>query len=421
MVIKDILKKVSKPGDPENPQVKALREKLAKLSAKPEAQPGVAKPQGASPTAEKTKPAQSLSGEAELEALAKASDAEQRHFAQNRDPKLKLQEERTHKLVAKQINELIELATELNKRLVMLEKEKNENQRELERLEEENKTVIEKMDVIDRRLEKFMGLYEVITNQYNPFANEETRKSGMKLQLNDNLKGTHEQVSIEQGEMSSENQKKIHQLLAELEEQEREKQHDSPNATEEATVRQKRTQEEIELELGNMFEGFEERMKKYLDKSLQEQLHITIESLESALNKEIKQAVKEEVVQLKRTPSMVDSALEELEELEKKATDHEAFKKMESTLTEEVHHMDDEIKAIPPSLYFRLHDGTILKSKNDLIKAIDTMSDQVFRYHVNEEHNDFADWLELALKDKAGQLIRGRSKGDMRNILNASM
>ncbi|MDK2907566.1 MAG: hypothetical protein PWQ87_24 [Candidatus Woesearchaeota archaeon] len=52
------------------------------------------------------------------------------------------------------------------------------------------------------------------------------------------------------------------------------------------------------------------------------------------------------------------------------------------------------LKEIKPEEYFLLCDGLVLKNIYDLIDALETMNDDVFYYHVNDERNDFFNWLK---------------------------
>ena len=50
---------------------------------------------------------------------------------------------------------------------------------------------------------------------------------------------------------------------------------------------------------------------------------------------------------------------------------------------------------------FWIHSGTIVRNIYEMVKAIETMSDEVFTYHVNDDNqkNDFALWIEAVLGD----------------------
>jgi len=44
-------------------------------------------------------------------------------------------------------------------------------------------------------------------------------------------------------------------------------------------------------------------------------------------------------------------------------------------------------------------DGRVMRNLEDLHKALKEMPEDVFRYHVNKEKNDFAKWIREVLKD----------------------
>lgn len=50
---------------------------------------------------------------------------------------------------------------------------------------------------------------------------------------------------------------------------------------------------------------------------------------------------------------------------------------------------------------FWTRNGDILRNLEDLSLAFGSMDDQIFLHHVTEEKNDFADWTEIVLGDKA--------------------
>lgn len=64
-------------------------------------------------------------------------------------------------------------------------------------------------------------------------------------------------------------------------------------------------------------------------------------------------------------------------------------------------------KDISPEKYFILKDGTPIKSIKELAMMMDSMSDESFSFHVNEEKNDFANWIKdvFGKKDLADSLL----------------
>ncbi|MFA5061222.1 MAG: hypothetical protein WC494_02815 [Candidatus Pacearchaeota archaeon] len=50
-------------------------------------------------------------------------------------------------------------------------------------------------------------------------------------------------------------------------------------------------------------------------------------------------------------------------------------------------------KEVSPEFYFHLHDGRTIKSLPELLDVLRTMSDEVYKHHVNSEKNDFIRWI----------------------------
>lgn len=53
-----------------------------------------------------------------------------------------------------------------------------------------------------------------------------------------------------------------------------------------------------------------------------------------------------------------------------------------------------------PEQHFYLLDGGRLASLEELFAELQTMDDNVFRHHVNEERNDFAAWVRDVMGDR---------------------
>ncbi len=81
-------------------------------------------------------------------------------------------------LLMEQIKTLVEVSNNLNERTKEVEKRINELTVDSEKRKEESKIMNEKMDMMEKNMEKFIGLYEVVTNQYNPFLESNSGSSG---------------------------------------------------------------------------------------------------------------------------------------------------------------------------------------------------------------------------------------------------
>ena len=57
------------------------------------------------------------------------------------------------------------------------------------------------------------------------------------------------------------------------------------------------------------------------------------------------------------------------------------------------------IKNVKPDKYFFISDGRAIKNVRELAYALDDMSDETFRNHVNKDKNDFAAWISDVIGD----------------------
>jgi hypothetical protein len=62
----------------------------------------------------------------------------------------------------------------------------------------------------------------------------------------------------------------------------------------------------------------------------------------------------------------------------------------------------------PAERVFWCHDGRVFRDMAELARGLDSMSDDVFAYHANDEKNDFANWVRDVIGDQqlAGELLR---------------
>jgi hypothetical protein len=61
---------------------------------------------------------------------------------------------------------------------------------------------------------------------------------------------------------------------------------------------------------------------------------------------------------------------------------------------------------------FYVCNGRKLNDLDDLLDELSTIDEDSFRYHVNEEKNDFASWIKEVIKDKvlANQVSKTKDK-----------
>ena len=61
---------------------------------------------------------------------------------------------------------------------------------------------------------------------------------------------------------------------------------------------------------------------------------------------------------------------------------------------------------------FWVNNGTVLKNLDELLDALNSMSNDTFQYHANSEKNDFSRWIGDVIGDKklAEDLAKSKNK-----------
>lgn len=58
------------------------------------------------------------------------------------------------------------------------------------------------------------------------------------------------------------------------------------------------------------------------------------------------------------------------------------------------------LSEVEPRHYFRIKDGSVVKSLADLVIKLELMDDETFSHHVGKDRNDFASWIADIIKDR---------------------
>ena len=75
---------------------------------------------------------------------------------------------------------------------------------------------------------------------------------------------------------------------------------------------------------------------------------------------------------------------------------------------------------VNPSHYFYLCNGVILKNLDGLLNALQNIDDEVYKYHANNEKNDFCNWIKDIVGDtELAFNLKMKSKPEAINILKA--
>jgi archaellum component FlaC len=295
------------------------------------------------------------------------------------DP-VKLEEnERVTNLIMQQIKELIEIDNNLNNKIKDIENKLNENTDTMNSTKDTVDGYSDRLNMIEKNMEKFMGLYEVITNKFNPFVTEEEGDSIFNA------------AESERG-IKDENSK--------------DKPEPEPNP-EEIKIEEKKLEEEgakaSKEELSTEDIGADikdEKMHDIISKiapKIGEQLKTSVlANLNQQLNDIIARNMKESTQKLR-------------EEMMTMINEKTGGSAKSNALEQEVH----------PNYHFNLPDGTPIKSISHLISGLKNMNDATFSKYVNDSKNDFAQWVRVSTKnnDLADKMAKANGRGELIQVL----
>ncbi len=95
--------------------------------------------------------------------------------------KREFDEAKINSLIIKQVKELIEIDSELNKRIETTESDLVKLKSRINEIEKKIFELLEQIRETNQRMDKFVGLYELVTNQVNPFVKKEEKKVETKI------------------------------------------------------------------------------------------------------------------------------------------------------------------------------------------------------------------------------------------------
>ncbi|MFW6046242.1 MAG: flagella accessory protein C [Candidatus Woesearchaeota archaeon] len=117
-------------------------------------------------------------------------------------------------LIMEQVKELINLTSSLDEKvnsfdekIKNIERSLKENSKKIKESNVQNKSYEGQINELEEKLEKFIGLYELVTNEYNPFVNSK-KKGSHVANSNGNLKDSNSKSGLSKKEIK-ENQEQI--------------------------------------------------------------------------------------------------------------------------------------------------------------------------------------------------------------------
>jgi len=329
-----------------------------------------------------------------------------------------------------QIKELIEIDNNLNTKIKDIENKLAENASTLS----STKNIVEqfnsRLEFIEKNMEKFMGLYEVVTNRFNPFVSEENENTPDNLGLQTNSIKKPDNLGLQTNpikkpvnlDSNKANEPKIVDEVKEIIEDSGVKEKLAPEQT-------KFIEEELTKAIDVVGPAKADTIKKELSsdlsKTIANELKIALEHHAKVSNEELKKAMKdmllETITHIKNTvkQGIEKSAAQQTTAAQQTQVNAQTNKSAEKTV--ETGEKTEIHKEVDEDYHFYLANGTQIKSVKGLIDALDTMDDATFTSHVNSGKNDFAEWIRVVLNNNtlADQMRSQTTKEGIKKVLSS--
>ncbi len=393
-MIKNLLGKKDQKTAPENnADITKLREKFNSIvasDAKEEPKPE-----------EKTGPASQPQPVNQAQASAQKPAGQEQGY-EYVDPGKVAENERITSLIMQQIKELIEIDNNLNAKNKELEDNISQNTSTLS----STKAIVEKfsqrLELIEKNMEKFMGLYEIVTNRFNPFVAEEEGA----LKKDYSAGGPLVEDAIRKDEpvepaTSMPAQPVVDEEVAEI----------MTGAGLQSRLdpeQQGIVKDELEKAIGflgpEVAENAKDELAKKLGQAIGQELQKAMIQHIKLSNEELKSAMRDMLLE-------AISHIKQSVMATRPTVEPATAKKSPEYVHQEVH----------PDYHFYLPDGKAIKSIKGLIDALKTMDDKTFRTHVNARKNDFAEWIRVVAHkdDLADKIAKERTKTGISRILES--
>lgn len=383
-------------------------------------------------------------------------------------------DERMTNMIMEQIKELIEIDNNLNNKIKDMDAKVEATNNEIAKTQEKNEEMTKKMGTIEKSMEKFMGLYEVVTNQYNPFvsgskeAPPDQKKEPQQAEPPAPDKAQAQEVKVE-AEPAAPPSPRPSQPPDTSKIEPGETQDQAP-----AMVKESFDLSKVDDRISHALESFRADYDQRIMQIIDSKITTTLKRIESTINDQLQGSIQKIIdnsisSRMRREEEVKETGQEEKDDTSDQGEPDEAFEdKMTEPGTEDAKEdqmsvqepaepqpkaneedepekpteteasdekreddnryyaeKDEEDKALHHETevhhddYFYLPNGKPVKSLRELVEEINIMSDEDFTSHVSDEKNDFSEWIEHVINDKAlSDKIRPlRTKHDMLSVL----
>jgi hypothetical protein len=291
-------------------------------------------------------------------------------------------------LVIQQIKELIEIDNQLSKKIDEVQKAVSREIAEREKIVKTVDKHYKETKKIEKNMEKFVGLYEAVTNNFNPFVEEKTQTNQDEQNIMDFSKRNTAVVSPEN-------------VIKKLN-----------NSDDDTESIENNKEEKDESYAQNLFQQLKKEKDQGTTNTSTEDLEFEGDDDEESENKEKETDAKSLFAKLKAEKETTKSKEEE-PKVEKKE------EKKDIEVTEMKNPEVKQTKVLPEHLHFRLKSGKSISSLSGLVEFLTESSEEEFNEYVTHYKNDFSGWIYHTFHNEklSQKLSEAKTKDAMIEVL----
>jgi hypothetical protein len=320
----------------------------------------------------------------DIEAKKKEEEISKRSIASYLDEiKENYEDAKLISLVIKQVKELIEIDNNLNKKIteveVTIKNEVSEREKLAKSLDETKKEI----KGLEKNMEKFIALYELVTNQFNPFI--EKQDQNLNLQKIDIPKiEPKPAVKEEEEENNPPPASAAQELFRKLQKKKKESAQAQTKEEINPEVKEQKTMDPVLAQGSAVAQDNNSVMDKEIDKEVQNQ-----ETQATAIIKKIQESQK---VQNKTedTSSNISSNNNEAKSI---SEIKDPSQLSNNNNNNNISITQKQTKKLPEHLHFVLKDGSRIDSLSSLLNFFNENDDSTIFEYVTHYKNEFAGWI----------------------------
>ena len=191
-------------------------------------------------------------------------------------------------------------------------------------------------------------------------------------------------------------------------------------------IKKKIEQNKVQTTVSEIPESTDKDIHKIINQKMADMHSDFLKSVQGHISTNIEVKLKELYLQLEQAINQqISSMLTEKMDVSSEKIKEEVNKKFDESKSRigELFNLEaGKIKEIPPEHFFYLSNGHEVKNLQELKSAMQWMNSEIFESHVNEQKNDFADWIKIVFKDETlAAELTGKTKDEMISVIESKI